>query len=121
MLTSPLAAAKLMWRSPIYSFFKSDVVIKYINKCLVHFLPCMACHCKLKLGGVRRFQDKGDCASTANLKYHANRCFGEEAVKNALSAKEANAQSGSIFHAFAQQGQKLVNYSHRSHTNIEVW
>jgi hypothetical protein len=76
--------------------------------------------CKTSLGGVRRFQDSKDKASTANLRHHALRCFGEDAVKTAMSVKDAEARSGSIFTAFASQGQQPVNYSHRSLTNTEI-
>ncbi len=38
-----------------------------------------------------------------------------------MSVKDAEAQSGSIFAAFARQGQRPVQSSHRSLTNIELW
>jgi hypothetical protein len=115
-------AIKKTWRSAIYSFFKSDVQIQYHDGRLCHFFPCAARKCKSPAGGVRRYQDSRDKASTANLRYHANQCFGEEAVKTATSAADADAygRNGSIFAAFARQGQKPVHHSHRSHTNIEV-
>jgi hypothetical protein len=83
-----------------------------------HFFKCASRHCKTKSGGVRRYQDSKDRSSTANLKHHAIGCFGAEAVANA-TRPDANA-SGSIFALFARQGQKPVQYSHRSHTNPEV-
>jgi len=61
--------------------------------------------CKTSLGGVCHFQDSKDKASTANLHHHAVHCFGEDAVKTAMSIKDAEAQSSSIFAAFAHQGQ----------------
>jgi hypothetical protein len=54
------------------------------------------------------------------LRHHAIRCFGEDAVKTAMSVKDAEAQSGSIFAAFARQGQRPVQHSHRSLTNTEL-
>ena len=72
------------------------------------------------VGGVRRFQDSKDRASTANLRYHALRCFGEEAVRNGTKGAGVDGTSGSIFRAFAHQGQKPVNASNRSHTNTEI-
>ena len=62
--------------------------------------------------------DKQDRASTANLKAHAIRCWGSEAVQN--SSNDANATSGSIFAAFARQGQLPVNVSHRAHTTTQA-
>jgi hypothetical protein len=111
---------KKTWRSPIYSFFKSDISVQYHDGRLCHFFPCAARVCKTSLGGVRRFQDSKDKASTANLRHHALRCFGEDAVKTAMSVKDAEARSGSIFTAFARQGQQPVQYSHRSLTNTEI-
>jgi hypothetical protein len=87
---------------------------------MYHFFPCAARNCKSDSGGCRRFQDKADRASTSNLKAHAIGCFGAEAVKLAISSKEIESRSGSIFTAFARQGQKPVAYSHRAHTNTEV-
>jgi hypothetical protein len=67
-----------------------------------------------------RFQVSKDKASTANLRHHAIHCFGEDAVKIAMSVKDVEAHSGSIFAAFAHQGQQLVQNSHRSLTNTEI-
>ena len=86
-----------------------------------HFFKCAARSCKTSAGGVRRFLDKGDRASTANLKYHAVRCWGEDTVR--LAAEGAAPQenlSGSIFAAFAHSGQEPVQVSHRSHTTLEA-
>ena len=119
-LTRFSEAAQLTWRSPIYSFFKSNVSVRYEGTQMYHFFPCSARRCKSETGGCRRFQDKGDRSSTSNLKAHAIGCFGEEAIKLAITAKEGEACSGNIFTAFARQGQKPVTYTHRGHTNTEV-
>jgi hypothetical protein len=69
----------------------------------------------MSASGVHRFLDKTDCSSTANLKYNAVRCWGEDAVH--LAAEGAAPQenlSSSIFAAFARQGQQPVQVSHRS-------
>jgi len=88
---------------------------------LCHFFPCTACKCKTSLGGIRRYQDTKDKSSTTNLKHHAIGCFGEDAVTNtALKGKDVGLNSGSIFAAFARQGQCPVHYSHKVHTNTEV-
>ncbi|KAG1734951.1 uncharacterized protein EDB91DRAFT_1056620, partial [Suillus paluster] len=76
--------------------------------------------CKTALGGVRRYQDTKDKSSTTNLKHHAIGCFGEDAINNAMKGKDASANSGSIYAAFARQGQQPVHYSHRTHTNPEL-
>jgi len=74
----------------------------------------------LRVGGVRRFQDSKDKASTANLKHHTLRCFGEDAVNAAIAGKQAAGRNGSIFALFARKGKQPVKYSHRVHTNPEV-
>ena len=45
-LTRSTEAAKKTWRSPIYSFFKTDVTIDHIDGRLVHIFHCTAPHCK---------------------------------------------------------------------------
>ncbi|KAG2098739.1 uncharacterized protein F5147DRAFT_582961, partial [Suillus discolor] len=76
--------------------------------------------CKTALGGVRRYQDTKDKSSTTNLKHHAIGCFGD-AVNNAMEGKDASTtNSGSVYAAFARQGQQPVHYSHRTHTNLEL-
>ena len=81
---------------------------------------CAAPKCKAPAGGVRRFQDSKDKASTANLKHHALRCFGEDAVNAAIAGKKAPSLSGSIFALFTCKGKQPVKYSHHAHTNPEV-
>jgi hypothetical protein len=56
----------------------------------------------------------------ANLRHHAIRCFGEDAVKNATNPQDIESQNGSIFASFARQGQESVQYTHRSHSNPEI-
>jgi len=70
--------------------------------------------------GVCCFQDSKDRALTANLRHHALRCFGEEAVRNSTKGADVNGTSSSIFHLFARQGQQLVLHSLWAHTNTEV-
>ncbi|KAG1866362.1 hypothetical protein C8R48DRAFT_747589 [Suillus tomentosus] len=74
-----------------------------------HFFTCAAPTCKLRAGGVRRFQDSKDKSSTANLKHHTIRCFGEDTVNAGISGKAASERNG-----------LPVKYSHRVHTNSEL-
>jgi len=106
--------------SPIYSFFKSDVKLEYIDGQPCHFFHCSAHKCKTKIGGVQRFQDSQDKASTANLRQHARKCFGDEAMKQVMAGDSATERSGSIFSAFACQGQQPVRPSNWVHSNPEV-
>jgi hypothetical protein len=103
---SSLDALRKTWHSPIYNFFKPNVTIQHHDDRLCHFFACTARSCKSSVGGVRRYQDSQDKASTTNLKAHAIKCFGEEAVKIATGAKDVEIRtSRSIFSAFARQGQ----------------
>lgn len=76
--------------------------------------------------------DSADATSTSNLKAHASKCFGEDAVKAALGVKNLKAardvmkdkvnlrRSGSIAVAFERAGQGKVTYSTKPATNLEI-
>ncbi len=113
------AAAQKTWRSPIYSFFETDVTVEVHKGRVAHFFTCAAVKCRSEAGGVRCFQDKGDKSSTANLRHHALRCFGEDAVNTATKGELATSRSGNLFSRFARQGQQPVTYSHCSHSTPE--
>jgi hypothetical protein len=114
------ASLQKTWRSAIYHFYNPNVSIGYEDDRLFHFFKCTARVCKAAMGGVRRYQDSKDRNSTTNLKQHAIRCFGAEAVKLCLEPAAAEAVNGSIFTAFARQGQQPVHHTHRTHTSIEA-
>ena len=122
VLTHHAGPAKLKrsWRSSVYSFFKPKVTVEMYQGRPSHFFTCAAPRCKMKAGGIRRFQDSKDKSSTANLKYHATKCFGAEAVANAANGSDIKGQSSSIFTMFARPGQQPIRYSHRAHTNAET-
>ena len=109
------------WRSAVYGFFKPDVKIGFEGSRKYHFFQCAAKKCRGMKGvhGVRRFQDSKDQAATSNLKSHAIKCFGQEAVDAAFNQTQPKGHDGSIFAAFARQGQRLVKVSHRAHTKAE--
>jgi hypothetical protein len=117
MLTERL---KKTWRSPVYGFFKGDVKIGTEGSRTFHFFKCAAGRCKGKGGGVRRYQDSQDRAATSNLKSHAIKCFGVDAVDAAFKKTTSGAQDGSIFASFARLGQSSVTISHRAHTTDET-
>ena len=108
------------WRSPVYSFFKSDVKIDSDNGRPFQFFTCAAKRCKVKGGGVRRYQDSKDRGGTSNLKTHAIKCFGTDAVEAAFKKTSSDARDGSIFASFARLGQGAVSISHRAHTIDET-
>ncbi|GBE87595.1 hypothetical protein SCP_1102720 [Sparassis crispa] len=114
-----LAHLQATWRSPVYAFFKSNVSVQYKNGHKCHFFTCATRKCRNVLGGVRRYQDSKDKASTSNLKSHIIHCFGAAAVEAAIKGENAP-RNDSIFAVFARQGQQPVTVSHRTHSNPEV-
>ncbi|GBE82246.1 hypothetical protein SCP_0406300 [Sparassis crispa] len=106
------------WRSPVYTFFKSNVSVEYYNGCKCHFFPCAARKCKNPLGGVRRYQDSKDKAFTLNLKTHAINCFGAAAVEAAIKGDKAP-RDGSIFAVFAHTW-KLVKWVTESNHPVRI-
>ena len=106
------------WRSAVYGFFKSDVKVGYDGQRKFHYFLCAAKKCKGK-GGVRCFQDSKDHTATSNLRSHAIKCFGQDAVDSAFSNTQSRGRDTSIFAAFARQGQRPVKVSHRAHTKAE--
>ena len=91
-------------------FFKPKVTIQVHNGCVAHFFTCSAKKCKSGTRGVRRYQDKGDMSSTANLRHHAIHCFGEDAVNTAVKGQASVSCSGNIFTAspIKVNGRKLI-------------
>ena len=81
--------------------------------------------CKKK---VNRFLDKGDKASTSNLRKHAEKCWGPAAMEMVKDRPLADcrpavrefARSGKITTIFKRQGQGRVTYSISPHTYTEL-
>jgi hypothetical protein len=117
----PSERLRCSWRSPAYGFFKTSVKIGYDDRGRkYHFFQCAAKKCKSN-GGVRRYQDSKDRSATGNLKSHAIRCFGHDAVETAFGeTSKDGSRNGSIFAAFSRQGQQPNAGSHRSLTNYEL-
>jgi hypothetical protein len=118
-LTSTVDCLRKMWRSPVYGFFKVKVEIKYEDNRKYHYFKCAARRCKGK-GGVCRYQDSQDHAAMSNLKTHAVRCFGTDAVDAAFKKGPSTTPGTSIFGAFAQLGHQPVSFSHCTHTIDET-
>lgn len=109
---------KSTWRSSVYGFFKSKVLIQYENGRKFHLFQCAAKKCKGH-GSVRRYLDSQDRAATSNLKTHAVKCFGADAVNAAANNTQSRGRDGTIFAAFARPGQQPVTVSHRALTTEE--
>ena len=96
-------------------------MVEYINGRLAHFFPCGAQKCKSPIGGVHRYQDSKDKSFTANLKQHANLCFGKEAVHSGCKGVIPSGPSGTIYAAFGRQNcQPVTHTSLHVHTNDET-
>ncbi|KAF8874618.1 hypothetical protein BD779DRAFT_1450826 [Infundibulicybe gibba] len=113
-LTSCIEHLQTAWRSAVYTFFKRNIKIGFDNGRKYHFFICAARKCKGS-GGIRRYQDSKDRAATSNLKTHALKCFGAAAVDAAFKKTTPLTQDGSLFSAFAHQGQRPATVTHRAH------
>lgn len=115
------------WNSPVYAFFNPTPQIIEIDGRRAHDFKCQAKRCKTK---VRRYLDKGDARSTGNMRKHVRSCWGDEVLKAADQAKNANEvrqkivgnflRNGSITTSFERNGKGKVTYSHRQHTRAET-
>ena len=112
---------QVSWRSSIYGFFEAKVSIGYDEGRKFHFFKCAAKNCRERgHKGVQCYLDLKDCTAMSNLKSHALRCFCQDLVKSTFKNKQSEGQDGSIFAAFAHQGQKPIKILHRAHTAEEV-
>jgi hypothetical protein len=118
---------KKKWRAPIYGFFKPVPEIVYKDDRRCHVFRCLADGCT---NVVRRFVDRD--SSTSNLIKHSKKCFGDNTVKAAMSAKNAmevrnkvvgdvmkNGKLTAVFEKKDRQ-QRHVSYSHRQHSRVET-
>ena len=115
------------WNSPVYAFFHPTPQIVEVDGRHAHDFKCQAKRCKNK---VRRYLDKGDARSTGNMRKHVRSCWGNEVLKAADQAKDADEvrqriignflRNGSITTSFERIGKGKVTYSHRQHTRAET-
>ena len=114
------------WDSTIYAFYEPNPTVEYVNGRRAHSFKCCATRCKQR---IHRYLDTKDHSSTSNMRRHAVRCWGQEAVdaarkeKNADEAREkivkSILESGSITAHFERKKGK-VTFSHRQHTRAET-
>ncbi|KAG2339806.1 hypothetical protein BDR05DRAFT_891115, partial [Suillus weaverae] len=111
------------WNLPVYAFFDPTPQIIKIDGCRTHNFKCQAKRCKIK---VRWYLDKGDARLTGNMWKHVRPCWGDEVLKAADQAKNANEvhqkiigsflRNGSITILFKCNGKVKVTYLHHQHT-----
>ncbi|KAG6807073.1 hypothetical protein H0H92_008924, partial [Tricholoma furcatifolium] len=106
------------WCSPVYGFFKPEVKVVYDGKRKAHVFYCAAKKCKTT-SYVKHYQDSKDHSATSNLKTHATKCF-VEVIKAAFTGDSATVCDGSIFAAFACQGQQPISVSYCALTSDET-
>ncbi|KAH6893863.1 hypothetical protein BKA70DRAFT_1077058, partial [Coprinopsis sp. MPI-PUGE-AT-0042] len=119
------------FKAPIYAFFKPDPIVETIGGRECQVFKCAASHCNNQSCDVRRYLDTKDANSTSNLRKHALKCWGEEAVTSACTAASAadvrksgilasGQFSQGIDVMFQRTGKGKVLYSHRQHTSVET-
>ena len=115
------------WTSPVYAFFHPTPIMEEVSNRRSHVFKCCARGCKVT---VCRYLNTADARSTGNMRKHAKKCWGAEALKAADSVKNADdvrekivgsiLRTGSIMQAFERKGQGKVTYLHRQHTCAET-
>lgn len=105
LIISTSEALQEHWHSPIYTFFKPNIVFQYHDGRPCHFFTCATPKCKVCAGGVHWYQNLKDKLSTANLKHHALCCFGGDVVNTAVARKECTNHSRGILAFFCLQRQ----------------
>ena len=76
--------------------------------------------CKIH-GGIKWYQDSQDHRAISNLKTHAMKCHGWDAVEAAFQGEDVKAKGRTIFAHFACIGQASVKFSHKAHLSAEIW
>ncbi|KAG1844640.1 hypothetical protein DFJ58DRAFT_852836 [Suillus subalutaceus] len=104
------------WISPVYAFFEPFPKIVEENGRWAHVFKCQGKGCKTT---VRHYLDKGDVRSTGNMRKHVRSCWGEEVLRAADEAKDANEvrkkivgsvlRNGSITASFERKGKGKNN------------
>lgn len=116
------------WTSGVYGFFDKEAVLGDLNGRPYVEFTCLASICK-GTGGrrVRRFLDTKDKGSIGNLTRHAEKCWGEQVVKEAKGSDiesvrkgVAKQKDGSITAAFKAKGRGVVTYPTRPLTKAEI-
>ena len=112
------------WHTPIYGFLKPTPNIEYKDNRHCHVFRCLAKGCG---SVVCHFVDND---LTSNLIRHAWKCFSEDTINAAKSAKNAQEvcnkivgsilRDGSITAVFERKDCKVVTYSHHQHTKMET-
>ncbi|KIL60457.1 hypothetical protein M378DRAFT_83700, partial [Amanita muscaria Koide BX008] len=91
-----------------------------------HEFKCVAKGCRK---GVRRYLDTKDAKSTSNMRKHAKRCWGDDAVRLADEASGCDVARKSVVQPLLRDGtitasferkKGKVTYMHRQHTKTET-
>ena len=115
------------WKSTIYAFYSPVPEIQYVAGRRCHIFKCLGQSCKHQ---VRRFLNTADKGSTSNMWKHIMLCWGEDVLNTAKEVVNLDiahevvknyTANGSITVAFKCKDKGKVTYSHRQHTNIEMW
>ena len=115
-----------IWKAPVYAFFKPNPTIEYVDGRKVHKFRCANTGCH---HDVRRYLASADRTSTNNLRKHARKCWGIEALEaadrmsTAGNAKECVAKfkrTGNLRVAFGAASKKTFRYSTIQHTPTET-
>lgn len=117
------------WDSPVYGLYEPIPSIEEVDGHRCHVFKCAAVGCNHK---IRRYLDTNDKGSTSNLRTHAKKCWGDEALAKVYDVKDLkkvrevvgklkNAPNSNITSMFSNlEGKGVVTYMHRQHTLQET-
>ncbi|EPS93342.1 hypothetical protein FOMPIDRAFT_1091628, partial [Fomitopsis schrenkii] len=117
---------KRNWRAPVYAFFKPDPAITYKDGRRLHAFQCANTGCKHVVNWYLTSSDK---SSTQNLRKHARKCWGAEALEAAdrmITASKAKdsvekyRRTQNLKVAFGAASKKSFRYSTIQHTPTET-
>ncbi|KAM5539814.1 hypothetical protein V8D89_006627 [Ganoderma adspersum] len=125
-----LEQAHRCWQSPVYTFFKEDIVISYKKGRKLYVFRCVVKDCGVK---VCCYLNTKDAVSSGNLFKHAHGCWKDEVVNHAMELGNVDlmpeklvkpkAQSKSIMYFFNAKILGKQKYSHCPLLKIQtrVW
>ena len=89
------------WNSATYAFFEPVLGINYIKGSKCHTFQCSAMGCNHT---IHCYIGTTDAQSTGNMRKHAKKCWGDEAVEGADNAKDVSEAHEKVVKSILQDG-----------------
>lgn len=98
------------WTSSIYAFYAPEPFIGHEGGRRYHEFKCVAKGCRK---GVRRYLDTKDAKSTSNMRKHAKRCWGDDAVRLADEASGCDVARKSVVQPLLRDGTITASFERK--------